>query len=80
MFAFILPVLQSTITQVFTILALIAAVGKDKIGRESATSAILEFALRFNFFVLKHCRSCVAAKVFKICCASIALRFQNFFG
>ena len=45
----------------------------------SATSAVAEVALRFNFLVLNIAEVALRTKVFKICCALIALRFQNFF-
>ena len=45
----------------------------------STTSAIAEVALRFNFLFLNIVEVALRTKVFKICCALIALHFQNFF-
>ena len=45
----------------------------------SATSAIAEVALRFNFLFLNIAEVAMRTKVFKICCALIALLFHNFF-
>ena len=44
-----------------------------------ATSAIAEVALRFNFLFLNIVEVALHTKIFKICCAFIALRFQKFF-
>ena len=44
-----------------------------------ATSTIAEVALRFIFLFLNIAKVALRTKVFKICCALIALRFQNFF-
>ena len=56
--------------------------GKAQLGAQSATSAtsaIAEVALRFNFLFLNIAEVTLRTKVFEICCALIALRFQNFF-
>ena len=45
----------------------------------SATSAIAKVALRFNFLFWKIAEVALQNKALKICCALIALRFQNFF-
>ena len=45
----------------------------------SATSAIVEVALRFKFLFLNIVEVALRTKVFKICCTLIALRFQIFF-
>ena len=41
----------------------------------SATSAIADVALRFNFLFWNNAEVALRTKVFKICCALIALRF-----
>ena len=45
----------------------------------SATSAIAKVALPVNFLFLNIAEFALRTKVFKICCALIALRFQKFF-
>ena len=45
----------------------------------SATSAIAQVALRFNFLFRNIAEVALRNKTFKICCALIALHFQNFF-
>ena len=62
---------------------LLVEVGKAQLNAQSATSAtsvIAEVALHFNFLFLTIAKVALWTKVFKICCALIALRFQNFFG
>ena len=54
-------------------------VSKVKLEAQSATSAIVEVALRFNFLFQNIAEVALRTKVFKICCALIALRFQFFF-
>ena len=49
-----------------------------KLEAQSATSAIAEVALRFNFLFQNIAEVALRTKVFKICCALIALRFQFF--
>ena len=56
--------------------------GKAQLEAQSATiatSAIAEVALHFIFLFLNIAEVALRTKVFKICCALIALRFQNFF-
>ena len=56
--------------------------GKAQLEAQSATSAtfaIAEVALRFNFLFLNNAEVALRTKVIKICCALIALRFQIFF-
>ena len=45
----------------------------------SATFAIAEVVLHFNFLFWNIAEVALRAKIFKICCALIALRFQIFF-
>ena len=54
-------------------------VGKAQLEAQCATSAIAEVALRFNFLFFNNAEVALRTKVFKICCALIALRFQIFF-
>ena len=57
-------------------------VGKALLEAQSATtatSAIAEVALRFNFLFWIIAEVALRTRVFKIWCALIALRFQNFF-
>ena len=56
--------------------------GKAQLEMQSATSAIsavAEYALRFNFLFWNIAEVALRTKVFKICCALIALRFQIYF-
>ena len=48
-------------------------------GGQSATSTIAKVALRFNFLFLNIAEVALQTKVFKICCAVIALHFQECF-
>ena len=45
----------------------------------SATSAIAEVTLRFNFLFLNIAEIALRPKAFKLCYAVIALHFQKFF-
>ena len=65
-----------------SLLSTTAEVGKTQLEAQSATSAssaIAEIALHFNFYFETLRKLLLRAKVFKICCALIALRFQFFF-
>ena len=44
-----------------------------------ATSTIVGVAMHFNFFFLNIAEAALRTKVFKICCAVIALCFKVFF-
>ena len=58
-------------------------VGKAQLEAQSATSAnsaIADVALRFNFLFWNIAEVALRTKLFKICCALIALRFQFFFS
>ena len=60
-----------------------AEVGKAQLEAKSAisaTSAITEVELHFNFFILKHCESCVAVfskslKLLRFNCATFSKKF-----
>ena len=57
---------------------ILTEVGKAQLEAQSATSAtstIAEVALRFNVLFLNNAEVVLRTKVFKICCALIALRF-----
>ena len=59
-----------------------AEVGKAQLkvqSATSATSAIAEVALSFNFLFLNIAEVALQTKVFKICSALIAIRLQFFF-
>ena len=56
--------------------------GKEQLEAQSATSATsttAEFALRFNFFILKHCASSIGNESLENFFRLIAPRFQFFF-
>ena len=54
-------------------------VGKAQLKAQIATSALAEVALRFNVLFWNIAEVALRTEVFKICCALIALRFQNSF-